>query len=160
MDIDECSGSHICSEFAQCYNRNGGYDCDCLAGYEGNGYDCQRILSRDYGQTSNRDSGRDATTPSYGTQIEGCGDCSENAYCSEGVCVCNSGFIGNGRDCRMICALNEVFNGATCVKIATAEEGKSHLMGSFISAVKFDSFQTKSSLTALKQAAFVLGDTK
>lgn len=38
--------------------------------------------------------------------------------------MCRPGFIGNGRDCRMICALNEVFNGVSCVKLATVEEGK------------------------------------
>lgn len=71
-----------------------------------------------------------------------CRECSENAYCSEGkinfnflcgnfqqkifltgVCVCNSGFIGNGHDCRMICALDEMFNGVSCVKTAGPEEG-------------------------------------
>lgn len=38
--------------------------------------------------------------------------------------MCNSGFIGNGHDCRMICAMNEVFNGASCIKVATVEEGE------------------------------------
>lgn len=52
-----------------------------------------------------------------------CRECSENAYCSEGVCVCNSGFIGNGHDCRMICALDEMFNGVSCVKNASPDEG-------------------------------------
>lgn len=32
VDIDECSGSHICSEYAQCINRRGGYDCICMPG--------------------------------------------------------------------------------------------------------------------------------
>lgn len=41
-----------------------------------------------------------------------------------GVCVCNSGFIGNGHDCRMICAMNEMFNGVSCVKLQDVEEGK------------------------------------
>lgn len=112
VDINECSSSHICSEFAECYNRNGGYDCVCFPGYEGNGYDCQKI------------SQHEPTTPHYGQTMATCNECSENADCSEGVCVCNSGFIGNGHDCRMICAMNEVFNGASCIKVATVEEGE------------------------------------
>lgn len=82
----------------------------CLPGYEGNGFDCQRI------------SQHVVTTPTFVQHT--CNECSENAFCSEGACVCNNGFIGNGRDCKMICALNEVFNGATCVKTATDAEGE------------------------------------
>lgn len=118
VDIDECSSAHICSEYARCYNRIGGYDCECFPGYEGNGYECRS--RREQATIDGRYSGYETTTPTYG----GCSDCSENAYCSEGVCICNSGFMGNGRDCRMICALNEVFNGVTCVKMATVEEGE------------------------------------
>jgi hypothetical protein len=41
----------------------------------------------------------------------------------KGVCICNKGFIGNGQDCRMICALDEMFNGVSCVKNAGPDEG-------------------------------------
>lgn len=41
-----------------------------------------------------------------------------------GNCVCNQGFLGNGHDCRMICAMNEMFNGEGCVKLQGIEEGK------------------------------------
>lgn len=129
VDIDECRSSHICSEFAECINRNGGYECRCLLGYTGDGYQCERIVNRS-------NFGRITTTPNYGTQIEGCVDCSENAECVDGVCTCNSGFIGNGHDCRMICALNEVFNGATCVKISTVEEGEFFILYQFISVLQ------------------------
>lgn len=123
VDIDECRSSHICSEFAQCYNRNGGYDCDCLPGYEGNGFDCQRIARHD------------PTTPRYHQAT--CGECSENAFCSEGVCICNRGFQGDGHNCRMICAMNEMFNGVSCLKIVTAEEGEAR--GFLESFFEFDS---------------------
>jgi len=42
-----------------------------------------------------------------------------------GVCVCNQGFIGNGQDCSMICAMNEMFDGEKCIKNSELiEEGK------------------------------------
>lgn len=37
--------------------------------------------------------------------------------------MCNPGFNGNGHDCRMICALDEMFNGVNCVKVASPDEG-------------------------------------
>lgn len=41
IDIDECAlGSHSCHDFANCINREGGYSCTCLPGYQGNGYSC------------------------------------------------------------------------------------------------------------------------
>ncbi|KAL7032364.1 hypothetical protein ACKWTF_007298 [Chironomus riparius] len=104
VDIDECSGNHICSEYAECINRIGGYDCICLPEYYGNGYDCQRT---EVIQTTPR------TPP---PPVAPCRDCSENAQCLEGVCVCNQGFIGNGQDCSMICAMNEMFDGEKCIK--------------------------------------------
>jgi hypothetical protein len=33
-----------------------------------------------------------------------------------GNCVCNAGFFGNGRDCRSICALDEMFDDGSCIK--------------------------------------------
>ena len=42
----------------------------------------------------------------------------------KGVCVCNQGFIGNGNDCSMICAMNEMFDGEKCIKNAEVIEGK------------------------------------
>ena len=35
IDIDECStGVHNCTQNQQCVNRNGGYQCKCVSGYE------------------------------------------------------------------------------------------------------------------------------
>lgn len=86
----------------------------CNQGYDGNGYDCH-IQST---QT--------VSNPNY-AQATCSGECSENAFCKEGVCICRAGFIGNGYDCRMICALNEVFNGISCVKTASIEEGSNFI---------------------------------
>lgn len=48
----------------------------------------------------------------------------------------------------MICALNEVFNGVTCVKIATVEEGE--LTNEAVNIASTFLSQTKFNLTALK----------
>ena len=42
VDIDECSvGTHNCSRgSATCANVDGSYQCQCVTGYSGGGYDC------------------------------------------------------------------------------------------------------------------------
>ena len=40
-DNDECSdGTHTCAANATCINTDGGYNCSCDSGYEGNGFNC------------------------------------------------------------------------------------------------------------------------
>ena len=40
-DNNECSdGTHLCSANATCVNTDGGYNCSCDPGYEGNGFNC------------------------------------------------------------------------------------------------------------------------
>lgn len=41
VDIDECSGTNICDENAECTNEPGGYTCRCRHGFTGNGHQCQ-----------------------------------------------------------------------------------------------------------------------
>lgn len=41
VDIDECSGTNICDENAECTNEPGGYTCRCRNGFTGNGHQCQ-----------------------------------------------------------------------------------------------------------------------
>ena len=42
-DIDEClEGNHNCSEYADCENKHGGFNCKCYTGYEGDGMTCKR----------------------------------------------------------------------------------------------------------------------
>ena len=47
-DIDECSQSDLndCDENAQCSNINGGFNCNCNAGYQGSGVQCAGNWSR------------------------------------------------------------------------------------------------------------------
>ena len=41
LDIDECStGNHSCHPDAICNNTDGGFDCTCKDGYEGDGTTC------------------------------------------------------------------------------------------------------------------------
>ena len=39
-DIDECIEQNPCSEDANCTNFPGFYECNCLAGFTGNGHTC------------------------------------------------------------------------------------------------------------------------
>ena len=44
-DIDECaSGAHVCSDVALCLNAPGSYNCSCLDGYDGDGFNCTGVL--------------------------------------------------------------------------------------------------------------------
>ena len=48
LDIDECvKGDHNCSKHARCKNSYGGYSCECLIGFEGDGETCTRTLDFD-----------------------------------------------------------------------------------------------------------------
>ena len=41
LDIDECTNwSDLCHINATCINTVGSYDCECLSGFMGDGYDC------------------------------------------------------------------------------------------------------------------------
>ena len=41
-DIDECElGTHLCHSNANCSNTDGGYNCNCISGFSGNGTDCK-----------------------------------------------------------------------------------------------------------------------
>ena len=43
-DIDECElGTDICNGNAACTNNIGFYDCSCMDGYTGDGFDCRGI---------------------------------------------------------------------------------------------------------------------
>ena len=41
-DINECElKTHTCSWYAKCINTEGGFDCECFEGYEGDGFTCK-----------------------------------------------------------------------------------------------------------------------
>ena len=46
VDINEClEGMHNCSRHARCTNLpDGGYNCECIVGFEGNGEICTCML--------------------------------------------------------------------------------------------------------------------
>ncbi len=81
-DVNECAnGSDNCSENAICVNTDGGFTCNCKAGYEGDGITCI-----DIDECAN-----------------GTNNCSVNATCvnTDGsfVCSCKPGYEGNGVTC-------------------------------------------------------------
>jgi len=46
---DECAVNNgNCSQFARCSNVPGGYECSCLAGFTGSGFDCKTLATRAY----------------------------------------------------------------------------------------------------------------
>ena len=42
LDIDEClsHSENNCSINARCINTDGGYQCECMVGFEGSGVEC------------------------------------------------------------------------------------------------------------------------
>lgn len=141
VDIDECSGNHICSEFAECINELGGYSCRCYNGYQGNGFICDPIPPQTQPpyvveQTTSREpEPRPVYTdmPRYSTsfpeyhQIPDAQDqyyyqcdptCGENAICYERRCLCVDGFSGDGYNCRSLCNGDQIFRDNECVDIS------------------------------------------
>uniref|UniRef100_A0A182NFC0 Nidogen n=1 Tax=Anopheles dirus TaxID=7168 RepID=A0A182NFC0_9DIPT len=133
VDIDECAGINICDENALCYNEPGGYSCRCNPGFEGNGYQCDKMAA---GQSQPTSSSYTVSTPatSYGSYNEvdsdptaddsdQCERCVELAECVEGQCRCRSGYAGDGTTyCQPLCDPESVWNGEACVKETYVEE--------------------------------------
>jgi hypothetical protein len=40
-DIDECAGNSTCDDNADCDDSDGSYWCQCLPGFQGDGYNCR-----------------------------------------------------------------------------------------------------------------------
>ncbi|CAB4059875.1 unnamed protein product [Lepeophtheirus salmonis] len=109
FDIDECSSRalHQCGIGALCVNKSPGYDCECPTGYSGNGKlsgcrpaEVRTICESDY-------------------------DCTNNARCVSGTCVCRKGFEPQGALCIDV---DECLNGDICGPGAQC----SNLLGSFV----------------------------
>ena len=115
VDIDECKGPHICDEYADCHNEEGGYQCHCIDGFEGNGYEC-------FNQSSTH-SYIEASTE-IPVRQRSCGNsCADNAFCNnDGMCICRPGYNGNGFECQPICGPDTMWNGAECIRTASNEE--------------------------------------
>jgi len=92
-DVDECTKQlDNCDENAQCTNTDGGFTCECNAGFSGDGVTCTDI-----------------------NECEGGNNCGVNARCTNTdggfTCECNAGFTGDGVTCTDI---NECEGGNNC----------------------------------------------
>ena len=90
-DVNECADESLfqCDPNAECVNKVGTYDCQCLAGYDGDGKTCTNLDECALGVDS----------------------CDSNAECfdTDGsfTCACNAGYEGDG----IVCAdTNECLN--------------------------------------------------
>ena len=98
-DIDECeNGTNSCDVNAQCNNTEGGYNCSCLIGYTGDGFNCTSMHTY-------------RAVLSYVCiyvlpDIDECEDnpCDDDALCTDTdgsfYCNCKEGYTGNGTYCR------------------------------------------------------------
>ena len=104
LDVDECStGNNSCHVNASCTNTDGSYECDCISGFSGDGYNCSskfcaiEIICKNY-----------QSLLIYITDIDECADsllnnCSVYANCTDTIgsydCTCLVGFTGDGFSC-------------------------------------------------------------
>ncbi|VDK52925.1 unnamed protein product [Anisakis simplex] len=80
IDIDECrTHTANCDRNAWCKNTIGSYECECKAAYRGNGKHC--------------------TFVGLGRSTIDCTECSPDATCLSGICMCKEGFVGDGFNC-------------------------------------------------------------
>lgn len=121
VDIDECSNANICDTNADCRNELGGYSCRCQSGFTGNGYICESVPDFSTAQPDETQ----ATTPnipSLAPEHWLCDQCSDNAECLQGVCVCKNGWNGDGIECLYNCPAEYVWSVDRCVPITSDEE--------------------------------------
>lgn len=125
VDIDECSGINICDPNAECFNELGGYSCRCRDGYSGNGHNCESIATN---EVSTEQQHQLYTTPepytvptpnipSLAPEHWLCDQCSEHAECFKGVCVCKSGWTGNGVECTYNCPPDFEWSVDRCIPV-------------------------------------------
>ena len=93
----------MCHLNATCTNTDGSYDCHCLSGFIGTGFNCSSNISLHTHAF--------LTALSLGADVDECGDssmnnCSENANCTDTIgsydCTCSEGYSGDGFLCRGI----------------------------------------------------------
>ena len=100
LDMDECSlGSHDCSEYAECTNTFGSFECKCKSGFTGDGNTCLDINECESGKA----------------------DCGDEAICTNYPggydCSCPAGFKsveGNQCETRDFCAADPCPEGSKC----------------------------------------------
>lgn len=113
-DVDECStNTDNCSPNAICTNTFGSFSCVCVAGYDGNGVNCEgkfvKIIATIHFCLSCFLDINECTSATD--------DCSDNALCVNEIgyfnCTCFSGYEGNGKTCNglfCIFIISTVFN--------------------------------------------------
>lgn len=124
VDINECNSENICDKNADCFNELGGYSCRCRDGFVGNGGQCLSIY--DVSTTT-------PLPPIYSLPTippiilsdnnwNCAGQCSANAQCIQGVCVCNNGWNGDGIECIYNCPTDYVWSIDKCSPISNVDE--------------------------------------
>ena len=107
-DNDECmDGTDLCAANATCINTDGGYNCSCDVGYEGDGFNCtSKIVTWTYG-VSTYPSMIHHAVYSLSPDIDECqivpSLCHSDADCTDSdgsyECTCREGYSGNGTLC-------------------------------------------------------------
>ena len=104
-DVNECTQStHNCHQNAVCQNTNGGFNCSCNNGFEGNGINCTGtyviLTERELLQVTLYF----LPSPDVNECISSKNNCNRNALCvntaGSSRCICKPGFLGNGVTCR------------------------------------------------------------
>ncbi|CAE1328534.1 unnamed protein product [Acanthosepion pharaonis] len=100
-DINECDIANNCTNIQKCINKNGSYDCECIAGYQKEGNGCVDINECQEGNP--------------------CTDLCVNTKGSY-VCKCRNGYSSqNGQNCTDIDECQENLSG--CEQICNNNEG-------------------------------------
>lgn len=108
---------------ATCFNDLGGYGCRCNDGFTGNGYTCTPQVIERFDQPDAAGSETVSTTiptpnfPGLAPEEYLCDQCSENARCENGVCICKDGWNGNGFECLYNCPDESFWNDGRCEPI-------------------------------------------
>ena len=92
-----CSIGNTCHEHATCTNVLGGYECNCITGYGGDGFDCSGKLYN-FITITNLNNILENDECDLGTHV-----CHSAATCTNTVgsydCECELGYFGDGYDC-------------------------------------------------------------
>ena len=121
VDIDECSTSNNCDINSKCENLPFTYTCACNIGFIGNGTSCS--CPKGFFLTPNRVC---ADLNECSTSHE----CHTKAKCTNSIgtydCKCETGFIGNGRNCNCQKGF-EINHAGNCIDVdECSTEGTCH----------------------------------
>jgi len=103
LDIDECYSPNACSPNATCRNIVGGYVCTCKSGFFGDGKNCTgEWLLYSVDKHGNMFTKFEAEVSSVDETncLKNASICHGFASCINGKCVCDEGFVGDGKCCK------------------------------------------------------------